>query len=811
MATEYKLDYTASDVQKAINNALNPDASLSVKGKLADAKAVGDAIATCKKPTDEQVNTSIRAWLDEHPEATTTVVDGAITTEKLADGSITEDKLSPTIKIEVGDDSVTPNKTTFFKKTTKVYNLYDAVNAENNVTCMDCVNGTNTSAVMVYVYTCPAFPVTPGKSYFIGGANGTMGQYMVGIRSWAYFDKEMNFVPAPAPSAAGGWNPVPDGVAYMRVSTYYTVGNNRTMVVEGTKAPTTFVSYQDGITQDMGWKDEELRKAILDDAKEYMEENLSVDGAKITAQSIPITAHDSVIEYNLNLVNPAEIEVGKQINNANGTVIAYEYSDVTGFVPVKAGTKYYCSIFVNTVAFYDKDKKFVKDLGWSSAANLLGGFEVPTDGFVRVVFSTGKKFAVSDYGMNWEPAEYGTKKIVYADENGTIFPEAVNDAGVVPSFEWKKVNLADENKKIDGNATNGVFFLVAKDGNTKGFIIDVTPGTDYVFKGGNTSAKTITQYNESWEFVSETTVSEDKTLPYASFRYTPSEGVSHVIVNCHGFFAEESEAAIGILGTFNISHKDTATVSDGLAIKYAPTNMAEYVRQFAAKTILRDQSVLLQQTIHKTNGLKWNCLGDSLTTMSWGTNMYNIVSDALGLTPNNYGIVSSTIADYENNGASGDPMCVRYANMDADADIVTVMGGTNDYARDDKVGTMADRDKTTLYGACHVLFRGLIEKYPDAKIAVILPPQNGQGVPSYVETQGGDPDMANMRKKVGIIREVAEYYSLPVCDLFNHGGIPGILPSTIGRLLQGDYLHITTEGYKVLSRQLLPFMRNLIG
>ena len=45
--------------------------------------------------TDEQV----ASWLNEHPEATTTVQDGAITTTKLADGAVTEDKIDPNLEL----------------------------------------------------------------------------------------------------------------------------------------------------------------------------------------------------------------------------------------------------------------------------------------------------------------------------------------------------------------------------------------------------------------------------------------------------------------------------------------------------------------------------------------------------------------------------------------------------------------------------------------------------------------------------------------------------------------------------------------
>ena len=35
------------------------------------------------QPTDEQVTTAVDAWLDEHPEATTTVQDNSITSTEL--------------------------------------------------------------------------------------------------------------------------------------------------------------------------------------------------------------------------------------------------------------------------------------------------------------------------------------------------------------------------------------------------------------------------------------------------------------------------------------------------------------------------------------------------------------------------------------------------------------------------------------------------------------------------------------------------------------------------------------------------------
>ena len=71
---------------------------------------------------DKDIQEQVYKWLDEHPEATTTVLDGAITTPKLKDGCVTSDKLEDgsvtSDKLEDGsvtsdklqDDSITSDK-----------------------------------------------------------------------------------------------------------------------------------------------------------------------------------------------------------------------------------------------------------------------------------------------------------------------------------------------------------------------------------------------------------------------------------------------------------------------------------------------------------------------------------------------------------------------------------------------------------------------------------------------------------------------------------------------------------------------------
>lgn len=88
----------------------NIDDTLTVKGMAADSKAAGDAIRQLEADVetlnegglaikDDVVQSGISDWLDEHPEATTTV----------QDGTITEAKLDSALKAKMGKDYVTPS------------------------------------------------------------------------------------------------------------------------------------------------------------------------------------------------------------------------------------------------------------------------------------------------------------------------------------------------------------------------------------------------------------------------------------------------------------------------------------------------------------------------------------------------------------------------------------------------------------------------------------------------------------------------------------------------------------------------------
>ncbi len=149
----------------------------------------------------------------------------------------------------------------------------------------------------------------------------------------------------------------------------------------------------------------------------------------------------------------------------------------------------------------------------------------------------------------------------------------------------------------------------------------------------------------------------------------------------------------------------------------------------------------------------------------------------------------------------------RYNEMADDADVVVVFGGTNDYGHGDApIGSPEDRTPDSFFGACHYLFSGLIRKYPEARIVIMTPLHRlNERSP---KGDGKAQDVASLYEYVGIIREVAEYYSLPVLDLFRLSGIQPEIEEMKTRYMP-DGLHPSDAGNERIAELLEGFLKAL--
>lgn len=201
------------------------------------------------------------------------------------------------------------------------------------------------------------------------------------------------------------------------------------------------------------------------------------------------------------------------------------------------------------------------------------------------------------------------------------------------------------------------------------------------------------------------------------------------------------------------------------------------------------------------NGKKINFLGDSITEGCCATSpelgYVEVMKQRYGLAAaRNYGIGGTRIARQRVPSAEAKydwDFCSRFMEMDPDADIVIVFGGTNDHGHGDApLGCENDRTPDTFYGACHTLFAGLRSAYPHAVIVILTPLHR-------TEENNPKPGSGTVLKDyVDIIRNTAKQHRLPLLDLFETSGINTDNLSA----LTTDGLHPNNEGHSILAEEI---------
>lgn len=206
-------------------------------------------------------------------------------------------------------------------------------------------------------------------------------------------------------------------------------------------------------------------------------------------------------------------------------------------------------------------------------------------------------------------------------------------------------------------------------------------------------------------------------------------------------------------------------------------------------------------------GLKINCLGDSITEGCGASDMaekgyVGLLKNKYGAITRNYGIGGTRLAKQKTPSLYPRhdlDFCSRFAEMDDDADLVLVFGGTNDFGHGDaEIGFFEDKTPDTFYGALHTVYRGLIEKYPCSKIVILTP------LHRLEEKRDG----RELKNYVNIIREVAEYYSLPVLDLYASAGVNPVVPVIKDKYMP-DGLHPNDAGYEILVDKIAAFIKTM--
>lgn len=209
-------------------------------------------------------------------------------------------------------------------------------------------------------------------------------------------------------------------------------------------------------------------------------------------------------------------------------------------------------------------------------------------------------------------------------------------------------------------------------------------------------------------------------------------------------------------------------------------------------------------------------LGDSITegvgVSSIDHVYWNLVGQRTGAQVYGYGIGGTRIApnhlagydDYIDANWFG----TRVEQMDPEADVVVVFGGTNDFGHGDApMGTMKDRTNDTFYGAYHMLMQQLIERYPHAQL-IVMTPLHRIGEEMMPFNEAGVRRAGVLKDYVDAIRDIAEFYSVPVVDLFAQSGLQPRV-KILRELYMPDGLHPNDAGHRKIADRLMALLDRL--
>lgn len=514
---------------------------------------------------------------------------------------------------------------------------------------------------------------------------------------------------------------------------------------------------------DQTYLSEELIKQIAGNASiNAIPADNSITNNKLASNSLSFSKFESFKlddRYNLwdkNNLNPNGY-YDKSGNWAN-SVPGY---GSTGFIPIDH-TKLYKQNFGGHITFWDSSFNFI----CAGEANSNGVVTIPNNDRIAyfnsatpVNGSSDKYIVLLEHEANKNYTKFSSPNLLIKDENLDKDNLKITSSNVdFISIERTKNLFNVENMNTDGfyNPSNGNWSSLTGYGSSE--LIEVEEGEYYsIWK----TSGYVTFFDENKKFCGGLKSGWDGLVP---------EGVKY------------------ISWVVLLSNKDTEVIWKN---KEKPTVYIPYY-----KYILDKKINLPSKVNSELNGLTWNVMGDSIssTVYASGRPYWYHLAQEYGMQIRNYAISGAWISKGGNQTISE-----AWETMNDEADIITVFAGTNDNLNTNPLGTMEDRTNTTFYGALHVLYSGLINKYPGKKIGII----------SIMLRSGYRAgDNSTWDRKNNAILEVAKYYNLPVFKAHEEFNLNANIPLIKEKFIE-DGLHPNEDGQKIMARRLKKWLESL--
>lgn len=360
---------------------------------------------------------------------------------------------------------------------------------------------------------------------------------------------------------------------------------------------------------------------------------------------------------------------------------------------------------------------------------------------------------------------------------------------------------------------------------------------DIVIEGSSSSTITVNGKNLITSWTDGYVVSDMGTVvgdPYPLESGACSDFVSVEVGTSYILDARGETTAFAILGFFYDANKKTTT-DDKFAKKGATeleTNLfkftakkpymrfnkykdtygfalikeSDYVKDAPENYVPVDQVIELESESSGTSTVASNvvyyALGDSITAGSYSD------SSGKGIVANNadwaYGkqIAKRIGCKFTNLGIPGAALTGGIkntaANVGADATLVTITGGANDYyTTGSEIGTVDDTGSTTICGALKYMVQTIAAKAPLARIVLMSPfiIKSGEATINTKWSRNYKPKAFNYDELNKAFKDVADYCNVEYIDGTTQG------PTNIYNLtaVQKDGVHPTIEYYSTVA------------
>ncbi|EOU2014440.1 SGNH/GDSL hydrolase family protein [Clostridium perfringens] len=460
----------------------------------------------------------------------------------------------------------------------------------------------------------------------------------------------------------------------------------------------------------------------------------------------------------VNLYDPNSVTEGYL--NAGGTITPNSNFVTSDFINIKPNIKYYTTeITSGAKAFYYNSMK-ERLIEATKIEDIITVPNNPDIAYIRLsgIKGENKMFSESDTILEYTPYD---KIDILIDERLKEPIKELNDNYFIEDY----INLITKEGVLNGKYINKSNGNVASNAGYKasGFI-PVISKEIYI---SNAIYNFGACYNSNREYlcnIESGCVVDNKTI------LVNREDIAYIRVSY-----EVSNEPYLILGT-----KEPSLIPI--------TEKKIYIKDEAIKGQLID---LFKKT--DLSNLKWNVLGDSIThAPGKSRNYHSIIGEEENILVRNYGVSGSRIS-LGHGGTPGNEFCTRFEKMSDDADIITVFGGINDANNKLPVGNFEDREKTTLYGAMHILCQGLHKKYIGKRLGFITPLNYGN---------------AEHKPYIDCIKEVCSYYSIPCLDMWSNGLVITHIQEIMEELCP-DGLHPNEKGHDIIARKVKQFLYTL--